>query len=521
VLDRASTDPFSERGAGLLLHPTSLPGPGPIGDLGPAARAFARFLASAGLRWWQMLPIGPVGAGHSPYQSFSSFAGDERLLSLEDLAEEGLLDPADLLGAAPKRPDRLDPEDVARFKEPRLRAAFERFEARAAARPREEIEAFREANRSWLEDYALFRAIKEVRGGSPWSAWPRDLRLRDPGAIAMARERLAREIRYRVFLQWTFHLQWRRLREECARLGVLLLGDLPIFVARDSADVWAHREIFKLEDRGRPLVVAGVPPDYFSRTGQRWGNPLYRWDVLRARGYDRWIERLRATFERFDAVRLDHFIGFVRTWEIPASSKTALRGSWREGPGADFFEAALAAVGRLPILAEDLGLVTEEVRSLRDRFGFPGMRVLQFGFGGDPRENEHHPRNHPRHCVVYTGTHDNDTIVGWFREAPRRSPRRTRSEILAEREAALREAGTDGREIHWDIIRLAFASRADTAIVPVQDVLGLGSEARMNRPGTKKGNWLWRLEEGALTDEVAARLRALAAEHGRLSMDPT
>jgi len=507
-------DPFFRRAAGILLHPTSLPGPGPIGDLGPPARAFARFLAAAGLRWWQMLPVGPVGVGHSPYQSFSSLAGDGRLLSLEDLAEEGFLAKEDLPGGPGA--DRLDPQRVARSKQPALKEAFERFEARAGRPQRESMEAFRAANASWLEDYALFRALKDEGVRSTWNGWARDLRGRVPEPLRRARERLEREVRYRVFLQWQFHLQWGRLRKECARLGVRLLGDLPIFVAYDSADVWANQEIFKLGDGGRPTVVSGVPPDYFSRKGQRWGNPLYRWNVLRARGYDWWIERLRGCLDRFDAVRLDHFIGFVRCWEIPARSKTARRGSWSKGPGEAFFEAARSALGRLPILAEDLGLLTEDVRGLRDRLGFPGMRVLQFAFGGDPEENEHHPQNHPRRCVVYTGTHDNDTIVGWFQGSAQRSSVRSAAEIRAEREAALRAVGTDGREIHWDLIGLAFRSRADTAIVPLQDVLGLGSEARMNRPGTKRGNWLWRFPEGALTDEIGERLGGLVEESGRL-----
>lgn len=484
---------LARRASGVLLHPTSLPGPGEWGDLGPEAFRFADFLAEAGQRWWQMLPIGPVGAADSPYLSSSSFAGDPRLVSLEALARDGLLPRAQRSGS----------------REAWLRYAFERFRSRPRALS--ELAAFRNRCRHWLPDYALFEALRNAYRGATWTAWQAPLRDRHPRALARARRALATEIRFHEFVQYAFERQWAALRAHCADRGIGLIGDVPIFVSHDSADVWAHPEIFRLDARGRPQVVAGVPPDYFSRTGQLWGNPLYRWEVLRRRGYDWWLARLRAAFARFDAVRLDHFIGFHRYWEVPAGARTAVHGRWRPGPGAPFFEAVFRSLGRVQLIAEDLGRITPEVEALRDRFGLPGMRVLQFAFGSDPGSERYRPHRYPRNCVVYTGTHDNDTLVGWFRGA-------SAPHVARERAFALRYAASDGREVHWDFIRLAWSSVANTAIVPAQDLLGLGSEARMNTPGVPTGNWRWRLRPRQLGPPIARRLRELTETYGRLDL---
>jgi len=340
-------------------------------------------------------------------------------------------------------------------------------------------------------------------------------RLREKRALDRARSELADELGYQRFLQFAFDLQWSRLRTRCRELGIGLIGDIPIFAAHDSADVWSHRELFSLDSQGRPEVVAGVPPDYFSTTGQLWGNPLYRWDVLRRRGYGWWIDRFRATFERFDAVRIDHFIGFHRTWEIPVDAPSAMHGRYLPGPGAHFFEKVGEALGELPVIAEDLGVVTPEVKALRDRFGFPGMRVLQFAFGNDPEAPHYQPHNYPRRCVVYTGTHDNDTTMGWYLDRGGPASTRTPEEIAREHAFALRYLGSDGREIHWDMIRAAMLSVADVAIVPLQDLLGLDSRARMNRPGTLAGNWEWRVRADRLTPALADRTALLAQTYGR------
>jgi len=500
------------RASGLLLHPTSLPGPHGLGDLGPPAHAFADFLASSGQRWWQMLPIGPPDERDSPYGAQSAFAGSPLLISIERLAEEGLLNPADASSDPP--PGRADYAAAWRLKEPLLRRAHAAFEARN--RPGEQLRfaEFQRANEGWLPDFALFRALKRRHGSAAWTDWPPELRSREPAALARAREALAAEMRFEAFLQFQFIRQWSHLKRRCRERGIGLLGDIPIYIAHESADVWANPEIFRLDAEGRPEAVAGVPPDYFNEDGQLWGNPLYRWETLRRRGYDWWIARLRATFERFDAARLDHFIGFVNYWEVPGGAPTAREGRWREGPGADFFEKALAALGPREIIAEDLGSVTEEVFALRDRFDFPGMRVLQFAFG-EGEDSVHLPHRHPARCVVYTGTHDNETTVGWFHALRPEARDHFLETIERERARAPRHLQSEGNEIHWEMIRLALGSPADTAILPVQDLLGLGSEARMNHPGIVEGNWAWRLKEGALSGEVGGRLRELTQAAGR------
>jgi 4-alpha-glucanotransferase len=490
----------------VLLHPTSLPGPNGNGDLGPSAHRFVDFLASARQSLWQMLPVVPPGSAYSPYHATSAFAGSPLLLSLEQLARRGLLDPARLRPTG--QPGRVRFEVAWRFREPRLREAFVAFEAR---RDRQRGFAdYSERNQGWLSDYALFSALREAHGGRVWTAWEAPLRDRRAAALAAARRALDSQVRYHQFLQFEFERQWSELRAHCRERGVALMGDVPIFVAHDSADVWAHPELFQLDRQGRPRVVAGCPPDYFSRDGQLWGNPLYNWHALRARDYDWWVARLAATLARFDTARLDHFIGFVNYWEVPARARTARGGRWVEGPGAHFFERVREKLGRLPLLAEDLGVVTPRVEALRDRFGLPGMKVLHFAFEEGPGGEAGRPHHFKPNCVVYTGTHDNDTTVGWFRKLGG-SPRTRR-----QRERLLRYLGSDGAEIHWDLIRLAWMSVARTAIVPVQDLLGLGSQARMNTPGSRGGNWGFRLRKRELTPEVAARLAELTATFGRL-----
>lgn len=511
--------PFSTRTSGILLHPTSLPGPYGVGDLGPAAHRFAEWLGAAGQSFWQMLPVGPPGTANSPYDSPSSFAGSALLISLELLAQRGWLKKSEIVAAKPLGTRRADYAGAARFREPRLRQAFERFRAGAKAADREELARFRAEQSSWLRDYTLFSALKSAHGGACWSTWTPELRLRNAAALRRAGAELKDQVEYHEFLQFEFHRQWAELRERCQALGVRLLGDVPMFVAYDGADVWANPELFHLDDQGRRTVVAGVPPDAFSRTGQLWGNPLYRWDVARRTGYRWWIERFKTTLTRFDAARLDHFIGFRRYWEVPAKSKTAMRGRYVTAPGEDFFEKVRRALGGLPFMAEDLGIVTPEVTALRDRFELPGMCILQFAFS-DPNGSDYLPHRFGRHSVVYSGTHDNDTTVGWFKStaATGRGPRAAASR--AERERVLAYAGSSGRSIHWDIIRLGLMSVANTAVFPLQDLLGLGSQARMNTPGTTQNNWQWRVRPGELTDDLSERMSSLARLYDRAPRQP-
>jgi 4-alpha-glucanotransferase len=506
---------LSERASGVLLHPTSLPGPYGCGGLGDCARRFVRFLAAAGQRFWQMLPVNPPGEGSSPYSARSAFAGSPLLIDLDVLAGEGLLSPDDLASKPDFPEDRVDFEATAAFREAMLGKAFAAFEERGPSEERHRFERFCEESRSWLDDYALYSALRRRGGGVPWWEWEPGLRDRAPDAMERARRELRGELDLLRFQQYLFDKQWRELRVICAGLGIGLIGDIPIFVAHDSADVWQHRDIFRLDDRGMPTVVAGVPPDYFSKTGQRWGNPLYRWARMKKGGYSWWVQRLATTLSRFDVVRLDHFIGFQRYYEIPASSPTAEKGRWMKGPSADFFRAVRDALGSLPLIAEDLGAVSPKVKALRDRFNLPGTRVLQFAFGEDVQATDFLPHNFVRRSVVYTGTHDNDTIVGWFNDPGGEGTPRSPEQAQAERAACLRYVGTEGSEIHWDMIRMALLSVADLAIFPVQDLLGLGSDARMNRPGTGSGNWAWRLREGALSDPVAERLLGLTRTYGR------
>lgn len=503
------------RASGILLHPTSLPGAGGIGDLGQAAYAFVDFLAETGQSLWQVLPLGPTGYGDSPYQCFSAFAGNPLLISLETLVEEGWLTAEDLAEAPAFHAERVDYGPVIEFKNRLLWQAHDNFKAKATETDKAAYLAFVERSKSWLEDYAMFRALKDEHGGAEWTKWEPYLRQRENQALHFFRENHAAQISGQRFFQYCFFKQWKRLAEYAASKDIKLIGDVPIFVAHDSADVWAHPELFYLDDAGHPTKVAGVPPDYFSETGQLWGNPLYRWDLMHRNGYHWWIERIRATLAQVDLVRLDHFRGFEKYWAVPAGETTAINGQWEEGPGAALFDAIQNAFdGELPLIAEDLGFITPAVHQLREAFDLPGMRILQFAFGTDPQADEFKPYNYPRNCVVYTGTHDNDTAIGWFTAGVGDSTR-SQAEVQEERDFVLQYLGTDGHEIHWDLIRLALASAANTAIIPLQDVLGCGSEARMNVPARESGNWGWRYQAEQLTPEIRQRLKELTNIYGR------
>lgn len=490
-----------ERSSGVLLHPTSLPGSYGIGDLGPEAYAFVDALGSAGCRLWQVLPLGPTGYGDSPYQCFSAFAGNPYLISPDLLLEEGLLLPADLADLPVFPTARVDYGQVIPWKLTLLRRAHQQLETRPSIK--EAFEAFSQAERSWLDDYALFMALKEAHGGRPWNEWPTALRARHPQALAAARRDLAESVQRQAFYQFLFFRQWERLRTYAHQKGVRIIGDLPLFVAYDSADVWANPHLFKLDPQGNPTVVAGVPPDVFSVTGQRWGNPLYRWDEHQKQDFEWWRQRLAMTLRLMDFVRIDHFRGLAACWEIPADSPTAERGEWVPVPGAALLETLQRHLGAdLPLIAEDLGVITSDVVALRERFNLPGMKILQFAFSGP--DNPFLPHHYPRHCVVYSGTHDNDTAQGWWEHAPEE-----------EKEFARRYLPSDGRCFAWDLLRVAWASVAVFAIAPMQDVLALGGWARMNYPSRPDGNWAWRMESGAFSAEAISRLREWNYLYGR------
>jgi 4-alpha-glucanotransferase len=511
----------SRRASGILLHPTSLPGPHGVGDLGPAAERFVDYLAAAGQTLWQVLPLGPTGYGDSPYQCLSAFAGNPLLISLERLAGEGLLEAGDLADAPAFAAAEADYEGAHGYKLPRLDRAADRFEAQAVAERRAAFDAFNAAHASWLEDFALYVVAKAAHDGRAWTEWDKGLAAREPEALGRWRAEKAREIRRVKFQQFVFFEQWAALRARCHQRSIRLFGDVPIFVAHDSADVWARRELFRLREDGRPEVVAGVPPDYFSATGQLWGNPIYRWDVMAQDGFQWWIARLRATLETVDLVRLDHFRGFEAYWEVPAGDETAVNGRWVKAPGAALFEALDRALGDLPLVAENLGVITPEVEALRERFRLPGMAILQFAFGADPQASTFIPHNLDKHLAAYTGTHDNDTTVGWWTSAGAGDSTRSAEEVQKERDFALRYLDARDTPIHWAFIRALEASVAEIAVVPLQDVLGAGSAARMNVPARPSGNWRWRYAEGDLREEHAGRLRELAELYGRVPMaDP-
>ena len=488
---------ISQRSSGVLLHPTSLPSRGGIGDFGPAAYEFVDWLTAAKQTLWQVLPLQPIGCGNSPYSCTSAFAGNVLMVSLERLAERGLLDPG-LLATLPDGEAPVDFEGVRAHKLPLLRQAAAKFLGSATGSPRERFERFCRDNDWWLDDYVLFSTLRERFGEQPWNSWPEPIARRETKAIAELRTELKQQLEVERFLQFAFFEQWGALRAYGMARGIRVIGDVAIFVSYDSADVWTHPELFQLKENLSPRVVAGVPPDAFSKTGQRWGNPLYDWEALKATGYDWWIRRMRWAIETCDIVRLDHFRGFEAYWEIPAEEPTAVHGRWVNGPNATFFDALRDALGRLPFIAEDLGYITPEVHDLRKTLEMPGMKILQFGFG-NPGAHIYLPHRYDCDCVVYTGTHDNDTVVGWWRHGATDKEKQLASMYL----------GSTGRGINWAFIRAACASVANFCIIPIQDILGLDSDARMNVPSKTTGNWSWRLPSGALTPELAAKMAAL------------
>lgn len=482
------------RASGILLHPSSLPGAYGIGDLGKPAFRFVDWLAAHGQSIWQVLPLGPTSYGDSPYQTLSAFAGNANLISLDQLVEDGLLAPGDLADAPPFPRERVDFGWVIPYRKQKLALAQRNFAAGAFPQLHAEYQEFLGKNSAWLDDFALYAALKQARGLRPWSEWESPLLRREAAALAAAKEHCAAQINLERFRQWLFFRQWSALKAYANSRGLKLIGDLPIFVAHDSADVWARQHEYFLEGLGKPTVVAGVPPDYFSPTGQRWGNPLYRWQVMADSGYRWWIRRIETLLKLVDFIRVDHFRGFEAYWQIPASEATAVRGEWQAGPGAPFFRALEQALGDLPIIAEDLGLITPGVEKLRDDFGLPGMKVLHFAFS-DPA-NPFLPHNHGQNCIVYTGTHDNNTTRGWWQSELDDGARDFLCDYL----------GQEIDDIVWTLARLGMRSSARVFIMPMQDVLSLGAEARMNTPGQAAGNWTWRFTEAAYNQPGQDRL---------------
>lgn len=501
-----NTDNGHRRSAGILLHPTSLPGPYGVGDFGPEAFRFVDFLAAARQGLWQVLPLNSPGSAFSPYDGISSFAGNTLLISPDVLVADGLLEPDEVEATRVVSAPQADFPGAVRRKLPLLWQAFRRFQALGDGALRAEFEQFQREAATWLDDYALFRALHDDHDGRPWPTWEPGLVHRDPATLARWSERLSEQIAFHRFTQFLFTRQWQALRGYANARGIRVIGDVPIYVALDSADVWANQRIFTLDDDGHPTVVAGVPPDLFSATGQLWGTPCYRWDVLAAEGYRFWVERTRRALELADIIRIDHFRAFQAGWQVPSDATTAIHGSWVPGPGARIFDVLRRELGTIPVIVEDLGVITPDVVALRESLGYPGMKVLQFAFGEGP-DNPYLPHNYHHDSVVYTGTHDNDTTCGWFAACAPDA-----------REHLLRYLGTSGDDVVWDLIRLAMMSVADLAVIPLQDVLGLGSEARMNRPGTARGNWGWRFGPEDLRPELAERLAGLTATYGRVAV---
>ncbi len=495
------------RSAGVLAHPTSFPSKYGIGDFGDSAYEFVDFLVKAGQSWWQLLPLGPTGYADSPYQSFSSFAGNVLLISPDYLVRDGFL-PEIATIVVPNFPqDEVDFGPVIDYKMRLYKQAFAHFREQGTAVQRADFVQFCEEQAGWLDDYAFFMALKGEhvdQDGGVWNTWPKGIAQRQAKAMKSWRKKLADEIELHKFLQFLFFQQWLPLKAYANERGLQLVGDIPIFVAFDSADVWANPELFYLDEAGAPTVIAGVPPDYFSETGQRWGNPLYRWDKMKKNGYAWWGNRLRSAFTFADIVRVDHFRGFEAYWEIPAEEETAVIGQWVQGPYFDFFDTMLETLGELPIIAEDLGVITPEVEAMRDRYDFPGMKILQFAFGGE-QNSGFLPHTFGTNCVVYTGTHDNETAVGWYQNADEQ-----------ERDHIRRYLAVSGQDIAWDMIRIALASVADTAVIPMQDLFSLDNSARMNFPGKVGGYWRWRYRAEMLQDHIAHRLRDMCWVYGRL-----
>ncbi|HHY05958.1 MAG TPA: 4-alpha-glucanotransferase [Clostridia bacterium] len=485
-----------ERASGVLLHPTSLPSEYGIGEIGGEARKFINFLEKGGFKLWQILPLNPVGYGESPYQSFSAFAGNPLLISLDCLRKEGLLSRRDLADAPSFPKNKVDYPFCREFKSRMLRQAYLKFKSKGL--PSSDFAEFKERNLFWLEDYAFFMALKERFGNIPWNYWDKSIALREPLAIKFWEERLEEEVNYHLFLQYKFFSQWQNLKEYATEKGIRIIGDLPLYVSYDSSDAWVHSHLFELDEAGYPLKVGGVPPDYFSPTGQLWGNPLYKWEEMAKNDYLWWRERIKVLLELVDVIRLDHFRGFEAYWEVPATEKTAVKGRWVKGPGEKFFSVITEYLGDLPLMAEDLGFITPEVIELREKFNFPGMKVLQF------IDREPFPASvtDEGNWAYYTGTHDNNTLLGWYEET-----------ILAQLEAEHREKWREN--ICWEFIELLYQSRAQWVIIPLQDLLELDAGARMNIPGTVGGNWEWRFQKGDLKRKIAKKARSLQQKYAR------
>ena len=493
------------RASGIILHPSSLPGPDGIGDLGPEAFRWVDFLSETGCGLWQVLPLGPTGYGDSPYQCFSAFAGNPYLVSSVLLMEMGLLSRIDLADRPQFPIEKVDYSEVIQWKIKLLDRAYAKFQKSTRSGIRDAFEAFQQTQKDWLEDFALFMAIKEDNGGGSWEHWPENLRSRDAETLELFRQEHAQAIQNHTFRQFLFYQQWETLHKYANQKGIRIIGDVPIFVAYDSADVWSHPELFFINKKGLPTVIAGVPPDYFSATGQLWGNPLYRWSDHKKTGYSWWIKRMKSAFQLFDFIRLDHFRGFVAYWEVRYGKLTAEIGRWVPGPAANLFDAIQKELGDLPIIAEDLGVITPDVVALRDKYGLPGMKIFQFAFTNDPKD-PFLPHNYPGHCVAYTGTHDNDTARGWYESAPEK-----------ERDFCRRYIARSGQDISWDMIRVVWSSVAIMALAPMQDLLNLGNEARMNFPSRASGNWFWRMTPNALTPQLLARVKEVNYLYGRSS----
>ena len=481
---------INKRSSGILLHPTSLPGPDGIGDLGPQAYIWVDFLAESGIKNWQILPLGPTGFGDSPYQSFSAFAGNTNLISLELLKRNDLISTSDLRDRPSFSEEKVNYNLVKEWKDSIFKVAFTNFSLTKNSHLADKYERFLEINQKWINDYALYLALKEDHGLIGWNEWKSEYKCKEESSLDYFSLNNKKEIQYHSFLQFLFHDQWQSLRKYANDRNISIIGDIPIFVAMDSCDTWKYTELFFIDEHFQPIFVAGVPPDYFSNTGQLWGNPLFRWDKHHDTGYSWWIERIRKTLELVDIVRIDHFRGFAGYWEIPAGMQTAEIGQWKIGPGEDFFDSVMGALGYLPIIAEDLGEITPDVISLRDKYSFPGMKILQFAFSNG-LEDPFLPQNYPINCVAYTGTHDNDTTLGWFKQAPEN-----------EKAFCINYLNTNEENIQHDMIRAIWSSEAILSIAPLQDFMRLETDARMNYPGTTEGNWQWRYKPQQLNNEL-------------------
>jgi 4-alpha-glucanotransferase len=497
---------MNRRSGGILFHLTSLPGPFGIGDMGPWAYRFVDFLTESRQTYWQILPLTQTDKNHdhSPYHSPSAFAGNPLLISPERLVAYGLLDEADLGPVPDCPPGRVDFAAVSAYKEKLLQQAYDRFQSRAAD---DDFERFCRRHAGWLDGFVLFEALKSHYDGDPWNKWPAEIRDRESGALSAVQDELGEHLRELKFRQYLFFRQWFDLRRYCRQKQIQIIGDIPIYLPYDSADVWMYPQLFKLDEDKRPSVVSGVPPDYFSETGQLWGHPVYCWDALQKSDYAWWLQRLGHQLSLFDVVRIDHFRGLVAYWEVPASEKTAINGKWIPVPVDDFFNKLMRRYPCLPIIAEDLGTITPDVREIMCRYGLPGMRVLLFAFGDDFPDGAFLPHNHVKHCFIYSGTHDNNTVRGWFESEATAEEKKRLIRYLGRRVKA--------SEISWEMIRLAMMSVANTAIIPMQDLLGLGAEARMNDPSETEGNWYWRLDQDVITPKMIGRLREMTETYGR------